>query len=184
MNLIINMEKPLQNSFVIFLRSQQCGFENGYPKVCCNSPHKKLEIVNRMKSRTPTSNGNSTSEAAKVLTNYNFGSGKNCTGKLDTEKDFSRNSKLNGLKSDMEIEFDGRNFLKDAKNIEKEFNVKNIEKKIDAISDMLTAKTNKKSNVDILSDISEYSDAFCPYNLFRRRRKVNSGDFFVTVEIR
>lgn len=35
-NLIDSMEKPLQPAIVDFLRSQECGFAQGYPMVCCS----------------------------------------------------------------------------------------------------------------------------------------------------
>lgn len=35
MNLLKSVEKPLQPTVVDFLRAQECGFDQGYPKVCC-----------------------------------------------------------------------------------------------------------------------------------------------------
>lgn len=45
MDLISGLKKPLKNSVVIFLRSQQCGFEEGFPKVCCAVLPKTLPVL-------------------------------------------------------------------------------------------------------------------------------------------
>lgn len=45
MNLIASMEKPLGRSVVAFLRSQECGFQDGYPKVCCTIIPNNLKTV-------------------------------------------------------------------------------------------------------------------------------------------
>lgn len=36
MNFISSFEKPLKSPVVKFLRKKQCGFERGFPKVCCS----------------------------------------------------------------------------------------------------------------------------------------------------
>lgn len=45
MDLLHLLEKPLKPSVVDFLRSQQCGFESGFPKVCCASLPKTIPIL-------------------------------------------------------------------------------------------------------------------------------------------
>lgn len=45
MDLLHLLEKPLKPSVVDFLRSQQCGFEDGFPKVCCASMPKTIPIL-------------------------------------------------------------------------------------------------------------------------------------------
>ncbi|XP_017773670.1 PREDICTED: uncharacterized protein LOC108560569 [Nicrophorus vespilloides] len=43
------MQKPLKASVVHFLRSQHCGFRNGYPRVCCAPMPKGLKIFDDAK---------------------------------------------------------------------------------------------------------------------------------------
>lgn len=49
MDLLYASERPLKRSVVDFLRSQQCGFENPYPKVCCAPLPKTIPIYNSKK---------------------------------------------------------------------------------------------------------------------------------------
>lgn len=47
MELIDGLQKPLKPSVVQFLRSQECGFEKGYAKVCCFHLSQKLYVTQR-----------------------------------------------------------------------------------------------------------------------------------------
>ncbi|KAJ8960309.1 hypothetical protein NQ318_004035 [Aromia moschata] len=44
-DLVKSMEKPLKPPVVDFFRSQQCGFQEGYPKVCCSQLPKEFGNV-------------------------------------------------------------------------------------------------------------------------------------------
>lgn len=44
--LLDGLKKPLKPSIIAFLRAQQCGFENGFPKVCCRTMPKELRVMN------------------------------------------------------------------------------------------------------------------------------------------
>lgn len=50
------MGKPLQPAVVEFLRLQECGFEQGYPKVCCSALSRDFQVLKhaRPSSRKPT----------------------------------------------------------------------------------------------------------------------------------
>lgn len=45
MDLVRSMGKPLQSSVVAFLRSQECGFDQGYPMVCCSMLPKAFQLL-------------------------------------------------------------------------------------------------------------------------------------------
>lgn len=49
MNLVRSVRKPLEPSIVNFLRSQECGFDKGYPKVCCSKFSEDLQGLKRGK---------------------------------------------------------------------------------------------------------------------------------------
>lgn len=45
MALLEGSSKPLKPSIVAFLRAQQCGFDNGFPRVCCRTMPKELRVM-------------------------------------------------------------------------------------------------------------------------------------------
>lgn len=47
------MGKPLQPAVVEFLRSQECGFDQGYPLVCCSEQHLRNMKHKKPNLRTP-----------------------------------------------------------------------------------------------------------------------------------
>nr|CAH7731241.1 unnamed protein product [Callosobruchus chinensis] len=53
MSVISTLEKPLSAPLVSYLRSQQCGFYKGFPKVCCSDLPKNIKSV---KSSRPQNN--------------------------------------------------------------------------------------------------------------------------------
>nr|CAI5841972.1 unnamed protein product [Callosobruchus analis] len=53
MSVISTLEKPLSAPLVSYLRSQQCGFYKGFPKVCCSDLPKDIKSV---KSSRPQNN--------------------------------------------------------------------------------------------------------------------------------
>lgn len=52
MDIINGLQKPLKPSVVEFLRSQQCGFESGFPKVCCSGLPKRLRVFKDVSTTT------------------------------------------------------------------------------------------------------------------------------------
>ncbi|CAH1963256.1 unnamed protein product [Acanthoscelides obtectus] len=74
MDVISTLEKPLSAPIVSYLRSQQCGFEMGFPKVCCSELPKNIKSVkssraqnkrrfNRLNALDPSE----TTEVSKVV---------------------------------------------------------------------------------------------------------------------
>lgn len=55
MTFINSIEKPLKPTVVKFLRNQECGFEKGYPKVCCGKVPRNLRVLKhyRLNPRVP-----------------------------------------------------------------------------------------------------------------------------------
>lgn len=70
MDLLHMLAKPLKPSVVDFLRSQQCGFERGFPKVCCQSLPKTIPILlyNPKKIYANVSTEESNKESLPTLT--------------------------------------------------------------------------------------------------------------------
>lgn len=58
------MGKPLQPAVVEFLRSQECGFDQGYPLVCCSEQH--LRNMKNENLRTPPNKPNKPSPTVPV----------------------------------------------------------------------------------------------------------------------
>ncbi|CAG9860069.1 unnamed protein product [Phyllotreta striolata] len=51
MNFLMTAGKPLRRNVVSFLRRKECGFEKGYPKVCCGSIPNKMDESRRLEFR-------------------------------------------------------------------------------------------------------------------------------------
>lgn len=56
LHLVKSMEKPLHPAIVEFLRSQECGFDQGYPLVCCSDIRFKDVTQKTLNSRKPLNN--------------------------------------------------------------------------------------------------------------------------------
>lgn len=79
MNFIKSMEKPLQPTVVHFLRSQECGFDKGYPMVCCFVL--PIQVLKKIKSNIRKPSNKLSADSSKMVTpittkifeNKNFG---------------------------------------------------------------------------------------------------------------
>ncbi|XP_025833755.1 uncharacterized protein LOC112905462 [Agrilus planipennis] len=56
MSFLEHTEKPLKSPIVSFLRSHQCGFQGGYPKVCCKDLPENFTISVQRNISTVTGN--------------------------------------------------------------------------------------------------------------------------------
>ncbi|XP_071053764.1 uncharacterized protein [Onthophagus taurus] len=69
MKVITKAQKPLKLDLVKILRSQECDFELGYPKVCCSNSPFKQNYDNSDKIKFPSGNDkpNTSSNNAEVI---------------------------------------------------------------------------------------------------------------------
>lgn len=91
MDLITAHDKPLRPSVVVFLRSQECGFRAGYPRVCCTTVPKGLQAL--VRDRDPVTCKNATTAPEKVQ-KVNGTQGKD-VGKVFGEDASNNNVKKN-----------------------------------------------------------------------------------------
>lgn len=66
MNMIKSVEKPLQPTVVDFLRTQECGFDQGYPKVCCHEL--SVEDIKKLKSNARRSFNKLSADFVQMVT--------------------------------------------------------------------------------------------------------------------
>lgn len=81
MDLIYELEKPLKVSVIKFLRSQECGFDKGFPKVCCAPLPKtapfltdnptEVSVGNRQSSSSPQTTWATTQKPVKEVEQMN-----------------------------------------------------------------------------------------------------------------
>lgn len=66
MDLLKQLKHPLNQSIVDFLEHKECGFEDGYPKVCCSNLPKSLSVFKQNKPAATTERVDLTAKAEAI----------------------------------------------------------------------------------------------------------------------
>lgn len=149
MNLLVNLHKPLQPSIVTFLKAQECGFQNGFPNVCCRMLPSRVRVIKQTKS-LPL-------KGPELLP----------IPLPNTEPELTSQTSI----GNQEINLD------DSNTSSAPFKLSNAEKE----SDILYKKQQNRWKSDLMN--IHVFDSFTPFDLFRRRRKVQ-GKQSIDIEIR